>query len=131
MHGLIKVPHRRRQSRPRYSQLPHHAVERAVASARALHGEPLGVDSVAEAATMFGVSPAYTSAAVTVLSAEAPELLEAVLHGNVSLLAAAKSVRQRVKLLTALREATADDLARAAAVVGVDRVWDRLIAPNV
>ena len=58
-----------------------------------------------------------------------PGLIENVLRGHVGLLEAAESVRRRVRLVKAYREADRDDRKALGKMVGIDRVFDEAIAP--
>ena len=69
------------------------------------------------------------AAAATVIDAESPGLIENVLRGHVGLLEAAESVRRRVRLVKAYREADRDDRKALGKMVGIDRVFDEAIAP--
>ena len=87
---LYRPSGRRRQVGGRYRKLQHqNATLRAVAAGTSLLGLPLRINSQAEAAKIYGTSPTYVSAAVTVLKAEDPKLVEQVLAGKISLLEAA------------------------------------------
>ena len=77
----------------------------------------------------FGTTPLYIAAAATVIDAKSPALIENVLRGRVGLLEAAESVRRRVRLVKAYREADRDDRKALGKMVGIDRVFDEAIAP--
>jgi hypothetical protein len=80
-------------------------------------------------ARLVGSTPLYIVAAATVIDAESPGLIENVLRGHVGLLEAAESVRRRVRLVKAYREADPDDRKALGKMVGIDRVFDEVIAP--
>jgi hypothetical protein len=131
MHGLISNPRHTRQDRRRHSKRHHAAALRAFTGARLLLGLPVTPATQQRAADMVASTTQYIAAAVTILQAGDQQVVDDVLAGRVPLLVAASEAREFVKILTALRAARPDDLAKAGAAVGVDRVWDRLIAPNV
>jgi hypothetical protein len=92
-------------------------------------GRPVTPSTQAEAARLVGSTPLYIAAAATVIDAESPALIENVLRGHVGLLEAAESVRRRVRLVKAYREADRDDRKALGKMVGIDRVFDEAIAP--
>jgi len=92
------------------------AVLKAVTAARLLAAGM--VPTVNVAAASCGSNPLYVRAAVTLLKAENPDLLDQALHGRVSLLRAAQQVKRVAALVDAYRRATERDLIQAAKVVG-------------
>ena len=125
-------PRRLRQPRARrpYRRRQHHnAAARAFAGAKLWKGWPVTPSTQAEAARLVGSTPLYIAAAATVIDAESPGLIENVLRGHVGLLEAAESVRRRVRLVKAYREADRDDRKALGKMVGIDRVFDEAIAP--
>lgn len=74
---------------------------------------------------------AYVGAAATVIENEAPALINRVLQGHISLLAAAASVRKRTRLLQAYRDADQDDRKALGKTIGVDAAFDEIIAPSL
>src|SRR5262249_17963672 len=98
----------RRPRRRKYRSVRRHfqhglraAVIRAVTAAQIHleHNKPL-----AAAALCCGSNPHYVRAATIVLQSEDKALLHRVLYGDVSLLAAAKQVRQVAELVAAYRK---------------------------
>jgi hypothetical protein len=91
------------------------------------------VDPLAtQAAILAQVSRAYAYQALAV--SQDPDLRRKVEWGRLSLLDAERAQRLRnaaPNLVNALATATDDALALAGKVIGVDRVFDRLIAPNI
>jgi hypothetical protein len=108
---------------------PAGAARRAFAGAKALLGLPIRVKTQAEAAELVGSTRLYVAAAAVLLEAETPTLVESVLRGDVSLLEAAKSVRRRVRLVRAYRQADRSDRKALGEVVGVASVFDDAVAP--
>jgi hypothetical protein len=97
-------------------------------------GLPVTPNTQAEAARLVGSTPAYIAAASTLIDAAATDdemcgLINRVLRGHVRLLEAAESVRKRVRLVKAYREADQNDRKALGRVVGVDNVFDELVAP--
>jgi hypothetical protein len=82
-----------------------------------------------QAATMCGISPAYVWAALTVLRAEDPVLVERVRRGQIPLSAAAAGARKKAKLLAALREADPADVIATFKTYGAATVFDRFLVP--
>jgi hypothetical protein len=80
---------------------------------------------------MCGTNVTYITAAITVIKSENEDLLKRVRRGDVCLLRAATQVKNRAKLITALRQATPKDRAVAGRVLGVTTIFDELIAPNL
>ena len=74
--------------------------------------------------------PQYVTAAATILQAEDFALVNDVLTGRISLLAAAAKVAKRAKVVAAVKSASDADLANAARTIGVDRVWDKRLLPT-
>src|SRR5262245_44947949 len=85
-----------RSRQRRYRKHQHAAaLPRAFTGAKLLLGIPIQAKTQAEASELVASSPAYIQAAVALLEAEVPALVESVLRGDVSLLTAARSVRKR------------------------------------
>jgi hypothetical protein len=96
-----------------------------------LLGRPVVPKSQREAASLVASSVSYVAAAVAVLQAQDQWLVDRVLLGRISLLAAAAKVNKRAKLVTALNAASEVDLAETGRTIGIDRIWDNMIAPNI
>jgi hypothetical protein len=73
----------------------------------------------------------YVRAAVTLLRAQDAALTDRVNDGDVRLLDAAASVRRRVKLVEAFRDAAPDDLAAFARTIGPGVLFDSAISPVI
>jgi len=119
----------KRKTKPHFRNGERRAVRRALTGARIRLGLPVRASSLKSAAQQVGSTASYVEAAVWVLQAEDPALLNDVLSGRKQLLVAAAEVRQRANLITAYRRASLRDRAVAGPTIGVDHVWDELIAP--
>jgi hypothetical protein len=87
--------------------------------------------TVAEAAISVCVCPTYIVAARQVLRTSDEQLVKDVLRGNLSLMAAADRARARLDLLRGFQNATPADLSAFVAVVGVGKLWDTVIVPQL
>jgi len=87
--------------------------------------------SLADAALCCGSNPHYVHAAVIVLQSEDEPLLQRVLSGDVSLLAAAKQVRQVAELVAAYRKTSAADHVAFARTIGPTVLFDDMLVPAV
>lgn len=105
------------------------AIARAFTGARLLLGIPVQPKTQAQAAELAGSTRLYVAAAAMLLEAEVPALVESVRCGDVSLLEAAKSVRRRVQLVRAYRQADRNDRRGLGEVVGVASIFDDAVAP--
>jgi hypothetical protein len=128
-HSGLGQPRQPRARRPYRNRQHDNATARAFAGARLWKGQPVVPSTQAEAARLVGSTPLYIAAAATVLEAENPVLIDYVLRGNRGLLEAAESVRKRVRLVKAYREADRDDRKAFGKTIGVDNVFDELVAP--
>jgi hypothetical protein len=120
--------HRRHRSSRRHFE---HGTRRAVL--RAFTAAQLYIagtfPTLAAAAEACGTNTDYIAAAVIVLQTEDGALKAAVFDGTVSLLAAAKAMKQTAKLLAAYRAADGADKFAFARTVTAGAVWDELICP--
>jgi hypothetical protein len=131
MHGTLKNNGRARQGRHNRSRQRQHATYRALIGAELLWGIQPQPKSLADAAAMVGSTPRYVAAMLILLQADAGSLINAVLDDRVQLLAAAKSMRQRAKLIDAFDDSSAIDRKALGEIEGVDKVWDEVIVPNI
>jgi hypothetical protein len=92
---------------------------------------PVQASSLANAAQQVGSTAHYVEAMTWVLKAEDPALLDDVLAGRKSLLAAAAEARRRGDLIAAFRKASSHDKAISGSTLGVNNVWDDMIAPSI
>jgi hypothetical protein len=74
--------------------------------------------SITAGAASTGSTPAQVTAAMTIIMSEDKALLEQVLRGEVPVLTGAKRVKRVAALITAYRNATNEDLVKAAKVIG-------------
>jgi hypothetical protein len=117
----------------RYRSRQHkHAIERAFTGAKLYMGLPVGAPTTQRAAAdLVGSTINYVVAATTILQSEDQDLIDRVVAGHIPVLQAAANVRKRAELITALRRSTSTDRAHAGATVGVDLVWDEMVAPSL
>jgi hypothetical protein len=94
-----------------------------------LLGFPVQPKTQAAAAHLVASTPQYIAAAVAVVEAESQELIDGVLDGRLGLLEAAESVRKRAQFVKAYREADQNDRKAFGKTIGVDKVFDELVAP--
>jgi hypothetical protein len=125
---------RRRRRRKQFHNGRRAAVLRAITGAR-LHlfgfdeGEVIRFPSLRESAELTGANVAYVQHATVVLQSENATLLQRVLRGQQSLLAAAREVKQLAELVAAYRNAGPDDRVEFARVITPGRLWDETLAP--
>jgi hypothetical protein len=88
--------------------------------------------SVAMAATSCGSNIVYVEALLTVLRSENTTLLQRVLKGEVSIVAAARAMKRIARLVSAFRGTTAAEHAvfgRIVVIVGAGTVSDTMVVP--
>jgi hypothetical protein len=81
-----------------------------------------------KASESCGSTPKYVVAAIILLRSENAVLLDRVLRGHVSILAAASQVRRLVELIAAYKAADAKDHITTFRMLGPDRVFDEVVA---
>jgi hypothetical protein len=86
--------------------------------------------NVSEAAMACGSNTAYVAAAIVLIESENKTLIDRVLTGKVSLLAAAKEIRRLAELVTAYRKASAADRVLFARVIGPSVLFDNSATPS-
>ena len=101
----------------------------AFVAAHLLHKRVLGIDTITAAAVCTGVSWRLAKAASVILQSENPDLVLDILVGRRTLLEAAKSVRNRAKLIKSFKAATPEDRIALGHVVGVSTIFDTTIVP--
>jgi hypothetical protein len=84
--------------------------------------------TLAIAANACGACPAYVAAAIVILKANDATLRNEVLDGIVPLLAAAKLIKQAVKLVEAFHASSATERVRFAQTVGPEVLFDTVTA---
>lgn len=154
MHGLLAGNGNRRQRRRRRSQMRDGrrlAVWRAFNVAQLVNEKGL---STRDAALGYGSNHGYVEAALTLIQSENTALLNHVLAGHISLLSAAKSMKNAAAAITAYRKfsnlerevfraatgatadlgtlllnSTHDQLAAASKERTPEWIWDRMIMP--
>jgi hypothetical protein len=87
------------------------------------------VSSLQEAATACGSCPQYVAAAVVLLKSESSTVIDQVLAGHVSLLAAAQRAKAVSDLVCAYRRASDDDRVAFVRTVGATTMFDGAIVP--
>jgi hypothetical protein len=136
MHGSFRTPHRRRQSSTRRrSSRRHFKGGQSAAALRAITGARLYLDksipTLAGAAVSVGSNIAYVKAAVVLVKSENQILLDRVLEGHVTLLAAAAQVQRVADLVSAYRAASTDDLVALGRTVGAEQLFTNVIEPVI
>lgn len=126
-HGQHR-PYQRRGRRIRNGQCA--AALRADTAARILLGRLVEADySLADAARMCGSNVHYVAAAITLIESENISLISMVREGRVPLLDAAASVKKRLALIKAYREASPADRVALARTIGPTVVFDNVVSP--
>jgi hypothetical protein len=92
---------------------------------------PITAKSLSSAAEMTGSCPAYVNAAITLLQAEDVSLMTRVLRGQIPLLDAAQAAKERARLITSYRNASAEARAGFGRAIGADRVFDTVVSPAI
>jgi hypothetical protein len=103
-----------------------------LAALRAFSGAQLVLNrdvSPADAADWVGSNPAYIRAMVALIRNEDESLINSVLAGELQVLTAAAQVKGLAQLLKAYAMATAETKAAFGRAVGIDDVFDRVVAP--
>jgi hypothetical protein len=141
-----------RHGQHRHSPREHFRGNVCVAALRAFTGAELHRDdeldlTLREAAMRCGSNIRYVRAAIILLEHGDQNLIDQVLHGERNILAAAASVAVVVKLVTAFKAATSENLASFSAITGMADlstsakrtaaaskigpavVWDDMISP--
>jgi hypothetical protein len=85
------------------------------------------IPNLIKAAESCGANVHYVRAAIVLLRSENSALLDHVLHGHVSILAAAGQVERLVDLITAYRAADENDHIAFARAAGPDRLFDEAL----
>jgi hypothetical protein len=127
----LRAPRRSRQyrsSRRHFRNGQRAAVLRAVTGARLYIGK--AAPTLASAAACVGSNAAYVEAAIVLLRAEDPTLLDRALRGHVPLRAAAKQARCLVDLVTTYREARDEDRIAFARACGIEKIFETLVAAS-
>jgi hypothetical protein len=81
------------------------------------------------AALMTGSSVAYVKAAITIIQSEDHELADRVLIGEAPVLATARALTRRAKLMDGFRQAAPEDLAAFGRTVGAGTIFDGIVIP--
>jgi hypothetical protein len=106
------------------------AAARAFAAAE-LYRAPGNAFTLAECVLRHGSSVAYIRAAVALLEHNDPALIDAVVHGRINILVAAKPIMAEMKLIDAFASASPRARAAAGAKIGSGRLWDDMISPSL
>jgi hypothetical protein len=129
MHGLIRGRRRSRQSSRRHFRNGQRAAVVRAATAAKLYLEK-SVPTLAAAAEACGTNVAYVRAAVALLKAEDPSLLNLAMAGWIPLTGAAAQIGRRAKLVNAYRCATDEDRIAWARAEGAEHIFDVLVAAS-
>jgi hypothetical protein len=105
------------------------AALQAITAARAYLDKLPWAPTIADAARCHGSTTSYVVAAIAILRSNDEHALQLVLCGARSLLETAARLKPRVKLIDAFNRATPSDRLALGQAVGVDKVWDAVIAP--
>ena len=106
-------------------------ISRALFAAQLLRDRAYGVNTITAAAIVTNVTRPAVKAALLILQAEADLLATDVLERRVSLLEAGKVVRIPRPLITTYKAADRNDRAALGEVVGVDELFDEVVAPSL
>jgi hypothetical protein len=90
-----------------------------------------GIKTVSATSRMSGVSRPSIHAAVLLLQNGDDALVTDVLHGRRPLIQAAKSIRNRARLIEDFRQASPADRVAFGAAVGVGTLFDSAISPSL
>jgi hypothetical protein len=104
------------------------AARRAFTGANLIREKGYSLDAALDAS---GSCHVYVRAMQTILASEDQALLMAVLTDRVSVMTAAAQVRALGKLLAAYAVATAETKAAFGRAVGIDDVFDNVVAPTI
>jgi hypothetical protein len=129
-HYKVATTRRPRQSPRRQIRNGQRAAAlRAITAAKLyLRGE---FPTIAIAAGSCGSCTAYVQAAMVLIRAGAEKVISSVLSGYLPLLVAANELRLTVELVEAYRRARPQDLARAARVVGAEKLFTTMVEPAI
>jgi|SRR5262245_61615694 len=107
------------------------AALQAVTAARAYLDKLAWAPTIVIAAKSCGSTPSYVAAAIVILRSKDDHALQLVLRGSWSLVETAARLKPRVELIEAFNQASRSDRIALGRTVGVDTVWDSVIAPAV
>jgi hypothetical protein len=125
--GQVKSNHKRRAYRRQIRDGIRSAALRAFTGARLLQREEF--PSLAQAARACGSTPAYVAAALIIVKSESTEVRQAVLTGQLSLLEAARLVRESAELVAAYRAASQFDRMMLGRVIGASNLFEEAVSP--
>jgi hypothetical protein len=120
--AALRQPQRQRPYGPRLQNAA--AVKAFLAAKGYLAGQ---FPTLASAASFYGTNLAYTAATVVLVKAGDDDLIEKVLRGSVSLLAAAGSVRRVVRMVEDFGMSTATERRLFGRVIGPAKVFDDIV----
>jgi hypothetical protein len=100
-------------------------------TAAQLYLAPENTFDLAECALRCGSGVVYVRAAIVLLEHDDPTLIDAVVHGRINILAAAKPIAAEMRLVAAFTAASPKARAAAGARIGSAAVWDSLIVPTI
>jgi hypothetical protein len=106
------------------------AVMRSITAAE-LYLAPGNAFDLAECALRCGTGVRYVRAAIALLKHGDAGLLNAVIHGQVGILVAAKPIKAEMRLVAAFQAAPPRARAAAGARIGVGLVWDGMVVPAI
>lgn len=100
-------------------------------TAAQLYLAPENTFGLTECALRCGSSVAYIRAAIVLLEHADPALIDAVVHGRINILTAAKPIAAEMRLVAAFTAAPPKARAAAGARIGSALLWDDMITPSL
>ena len=109
---------------------PNHTLQAFIA-AQLLREGAFGIKTITATSLISGISRPSIQAAVLLLQNGDDDLVTDVLNGRRPLIQAAKSVRNRARLIEDFRVASPEDRAAFGHAVGVATLFDSAVAPSL
>ena len=109
---------------------PNHALQAFIA-AQLLREGAFGIKTITATSLISGISRPSIQAAVLLLQNGDDALVTDVLNGRRPLIQAAKSIRNRARLIEGFRVASPEDRAAFGHAVGVATLFDSAVAPSL
>src|SRR6516225_10794850 len=109
---------------------PNHALQAFIA-AQLLREGWFGIKTITATSLISGISRPSVQAAVLLLQYGDDALITDILNGRQSLIRAAKSIRNRARLIEDFKNATVEDRAAFGHAVGVAALFDSAVVPSL